>query len=274
MVDRKDKPWTVYRATCLVSKKSYIGVTSTSEAVRWAAHLRDVRNGRRESAFHLAIRKYGAETFVREILYVCVNWREAIAVERGLIAQYGTLTPNGYNISIGGEGHIGAAYKERVVPEAHKEHLRRLASAMKGKKKSPEAIEKLRASQMGHRGYFRGKSHTPETIEKMRAAAKSRWRDECQREKARSVVRTPEQKERMGAGQAKDWADPERKAARLQKSMATREATGYSHSEVMKRRYRDDPEWRERQGEMFRANWKDEKIRARMINARTRKRVD
>jgi group I intron endonuclease len=270
MVDRKDKPWTVYRATCLVSKKSYIGITSTAEHVRWAAHLRDVRNGRRESAFHLAIRKYGADAFVREILYVCVNWREAIAVERGAIAAHRTLTPNGYNISVGGEGHIGAASKGKTFSEAHKEHLRRLAAAMKGKKRNPESVEKGRKSLMGH-------FVSQETRARMGAAQRG-VPIHTEESKARisqgnrGLVRTAEQKEKMGTGQVKAWADPERRAARLAKAKAAREKSGRSHSDVMFTRYQDDPELRARIGERVRAFWADPEKKAAILESRTTKR--
>jgi group I intron endonuclease len=231
----KDQPtpkeWIVYRATCSVTKKSYIGITNKDEAVRWWFHLRDARTKRRDGAFHQAIRKYGAEAFVREVLYTAVDEREAIACERGLIAQYGTLFPSGYNLSVGGETYKGGNIKGKRISEEHKEHLRRLAAAMKGKKRKPESIEKGRASLMGH-------FVSEETRRKIGAKSKGRIPSAEARIKMGNALRgknhTQSTRKKMSVSMRAAWADPERKAERLAKTAIAQAKSGYDRSAALK----------------------------------------
>jgi group I intron endonuclease len=169
--------FTVYRATCTASGKSYIGI-SVRWPRRWREHI-NAAGPRAKSLLSRAIALYGAAAFTTEILYEATSEREACAVERGLIAEYGTLVPLGYNLSTGGEGSVGrrvsaegrrnlseavkrqwqnpefrakaiAAFQDRIIPESHKEHLRALAADMKGKPRDVESVEKGRLKLMGH----------------------------------------------------------------------------------------------------------------------------
>ena len=165
----------MYRVNCEVSKKSYIGVTNRSLSTRWSAHVSTAKSGR-NTALAGAIRKYGEPAFsIEAIAYAC-DAREAAAIERGLIAQYGTLAPNGYNLTIGGEiGKLPAlGVREKMSISAKKrgvhylrtpevrakqsaarkaimsDELRKIASQThKGKIMSPETRAKISASKAG-----------------------------------------------------------------------------------------------------------------------------
>lgn len=247
----------VYKITHKVSGKSYIGITTQEDPrERWSQHFRALGRGTRITK---AIRKYGRDAFLFEVVYEAVNYGEACMVERGLIAQYGTMVPSrGYNQSVGGEAYPGGPLSERVKaklsksvrkywsdpenrqrmitafgkrtwPETHLEHLRKQAAAMKGKKRRSESVEKGRRSLMGH-------SVSEETRKRLSEAHKGKPR-QTEESKARiskgnrGLVRTAEQKERMATGQAKAWADPERKAARLEKGRMKRAATRFASKE-------------------------------------------
>lgn len=217
-----DDQWEIYRATCAVSGKSYIGLTKSGYEVRWYHHVRDARIRRRTGVLHSAIQKHGAEAFVVDVIYVATSEREAIAVERGLIAQYGTMHPSGYNLTSGGETFKGFKNPRRKISQKHIEHLRRLAAAMKGKPRDRAAVEKTAAFHRGKPSGTFGKKFSPESIARMSAA-----------QKLASLTRTPPYKdkklpaetvERMRAAQREICADPARLAKRLAKRMATRDA--------------------------------------------------
>lgn len=261
--------WIVYRVTCTVSKKCYIGLTNKDEPLRWRYHLRDARTKRRDGVFHQAIRKYGADAFQREVLRECADEGEAVATERRLIAQYGTLHPAGYNLSAGGETYKGCnRVKGRPVSEAHREHLRRLAAAMKGKKRSPQAVAKGRAKQMGH-------AVSEETRRKIGEKQKGRkvpaHRVLAIAAKNRGQKRSVQARANISAGHKAIWSDPIRKAEILSKRAATRAKTGYSHSATMKELYASRPDLRDGVRSHFRSMWADAAGREKIIKSRARK---
>lgn len=171
-----DETWEIYRATCAPSGKSYIGLTKSGHELRWYHHVRNARMRKRTGVLHSAIQKHGEVAFTVEVLYIASSEREAIAVERGLIAAHGTMHPNGYNLTSGGETFKGTRGLKRPVSEKHKEHLRRLAAAMKGKPRDRASVEKGRAKRIGKPGNMLGKKHSAETIEKMRVVQQERAR--------------------------------------------------------------------------------------------------
>ena len=94
----------IYKLTCSVSGKAYIGLTTQRKGRRWYDHCWAAFSGKGfDGAIHRAIRKYGKEAFRVEILCECYSDMELAVCERALIAEHGTLAPNGYNLTIGGE---------------------------------------------------------------------------------------------------------------------------------------------------------------------------
>lgn len=84
--------WSVYKRTCTVSGKSYIGLTKASLKRRWSS-------GRGYgSVMGLAIRKYGADTWTHEVLSKHKTEEAAIKSEARNIVKFGTLAPGGYNV--------------------------------------------------------------------------------------------------------------------------------------------------------------------------------
>ena len=150
----------VYRVTNVITGKQYVGICTCKVRRRWRRHVNVAQSGRHGSpALHAAIRKYGEEAFQVETLYEGVSWREIQAVERGLIAAYGTMAPNGYNLTCGGEGVLGLRITE----------AQRLAMSQraKGRKRSPESLAKLSRS-------LKGRTISPETREIQRRQAIAR----------------------------------------------------------------------------------------------------
>lgn len=101
----------VYIVTNAVNGKRYVGVTEKGVPGRWRGHCHAAAAGS-PYLLHKAIRKYGRDAFRIEIAYEATSRAEMIAVERGLIAQYGTCRAGGYNWTSGGEGprdHVHSA---------------------------------------------------------------------------------------------------------------------------------------------------------------------
>jgi group I intron endonuclease len=134
------------------------------------------------------MRKYGVDSFKVETLYEAVNLRELIAVEKGLIAQYGTMfCANGYNQSSGGESRSGV----------------KLTDVTKAKLSIASKKQFLRC---GHP--MEGKKHTMESRVKMSCSAKNRPTGkimpreavESSRQKRTGIKRTQEQCAKIAAG--------------------------------------------------------------------------
>lgn len=84
-----------------------------------------------------AIAKHGADNFRIEAICSAGSWAGICAAEVALIAQYATRSPNGYNVSDGGEGPFGV--------KKTAESVERSAAKHRGKPCHPNTIAAARA---------------------------------------------------------------------------------------------------------------------------------
>lgn len=97
---------TIYKATCKINQKSYIGFCAAWP--RRQKHHRTLSNRGSHFAFHRAIRKHGWNNFEWEILYqtkdisFCLNEMESYFIQ-----LYETHGLKGYNCTVGGDGVRG-----------------------------------------------------------------------------------------------------------------------------------------------------------------------
>lgn len=97
----------IYKATNKINQKSYVGKTEKTFEERMSAHLTDAKRDK-GFAFHAAIRKYGEENFVWEIVEDNIVEEEILnQKEEYYIALYESFGPKGYNMTKGGEGQKG-----------------------------------------------------------------------------------------------------------------------------------------------------------------------
>jgi len=89
----------LYRITNKINGKFYIGQTVQPDK-RWNQHKNDAAHP--TMIIHHAIKKYGNESFEFEVIAGCKTWDDANDIETFLVAQYNSLVPNGYNVSLGG----------------------------------------------------------------------------------------------------------------------------------------------------------------------------
>lgn len=128
----------VYRLTCAVTDKSYVGITARALDTRWLEHCARARQGIRNSRLYDAIRKYGHDAFTREIIATADTEDEARSLERHFIRELGTFE-NGYNANEGGCGWL-------IVPEEVK---RKSAEKQRGKIIPQETRDRMSAAKKG-----------------------------------------------------------------------------------------------------------------------------
>ena len=166
----------VYCIENVVTRKRYIGVTTTTISVRWNAHVyRAMRGTSSKTALSCAIRKYGPESFrIEEIASLQDRtWAELCDLEKTLIRELGTKAPNGYNMTDGGDGTVGYKYtleqRKRVTGRKWTAEQRKKILA---KRKPPPAVWKGKKLSDDHRAKMRA-TWTPEKREAQRVRARN-----------------------------------------------------------------------------------------------------
>ena len=150
----------VYLITNIMNGKRYVGWTSKSLEVRWRQHSR-----RNSNCFALqsAINKYGRESFITETLFDVSTKEQAVELEIEYIERYRTVSPNGYNLTTGGEGTAGDCEEVR-----RKKSLANIGNKHAvGAVRTPEYLKALSER-------FKGRVFSEETKRKMSEAASAR----------------------------------------------------------------------------------------------------
>ncbi len=183
-----ENTYSVYKHV-LPNGKVYIGMTvQTDVNRRW-------QNGygyKSQRLFYRAIKKYGWENVSHEVISTGLSKSEAEAEEIRLIAQYHAADPKfGYNVENGGNcPGTHSDETKRKISEAQmgeKNHMFG-RSPLKGKKATPEAIEKNRLGHLGQIPYNKGKKMSDAQREKLRGIKKSPEHIELMRERSSKPV--------------------------------------------------------------------------------------
>lgn len=96
----------IYRSINKLNGKSYVGKTEKTLETRKEWHLSSVKQ-KSKFAFHRAIAKYGAESFEWVVLDTATSLEDLNNKERYFIKLFESFGPNGYNMTLGGEGQSG-----------------------------------------------------------------------------------------------------------------------------------------------------------------------
>lgn len=100
-----ERAYDIYIITNLVIQKKYIGLTTTGVEQRWIEHRAYSKRGSDKGhPLYQDLLDYGVDSFTVTHIACCKNLSDLKVTERNLIAQEQTMTPNGYNLSSGGEG--------------------------------------------------------------------------------------------------------------------------------------------------------------------------
>jgi len=165
----------VYLTTNRLNGKQYIGSHGGSKEDNYLGS---------GLALKRAVKKYGKENFIREILEECKVEMNLI-IEEKYIQEYSTLQPNGYNISPkGGNGTPGGVSEETI---------KKIRGSQKGKKKIEYYIEKygIKEGTLKYnewieflRNNSKGRIKSSEEIEKIRKSSIGR---PCSDERKRKI---------------------------------------------------------------------------------------
>lgn len=171
--------WIVYRITNVLNFKLYYGLSSQTLDDRWYDHCAAARN-RSPYYFHRALRKYGVNAWLKEVVQTCATLEEANNLEHRLIIESDSChSKKGYNRTKGGDGCAASEATRRKMSLAaqrpktpkHKAAMSayQLSLAERGacNLQRPEVQAKRLESRLGV-------SHSDETKALMRAAAIAR----------------------------------------------------------------------------------------------------
>jgi len=123
----------VYRTTCLVNGKTYIGVRSSK---RWPVDDWYKGSG---TALQLAFRKYGRDAFSKQVLVIVETRAEVLRIEALMVPEEVARDRSNYNRTRGG----GSGPLFRQVTEAEKElHRARM--------NDPVVKERMRQLNLGN----------------------------------------------------------------------------------------------------------------------------
>ena len=143
----------IYKLTS-PSGKIYIGRTVNFEK-RMRSHKSSANRGEQRKLY-TAIRKYGWDSFTKEIIAEVDGEGAAMVLELYSITEHNSLH-EGYNCTLNTEGG-GDVWKDKKDTEQYGEFVKRMSDLGRGKKNN-----------------MHGKTHTPEAKAKQRAAAKGRF---------------------------------------------------------------------------------------------------
>lgn len=107
----------VYKITCKLNGKSYVGQTTRTIKKRFVEHAKA------KTCLGNAIRKHGKENFTIEILEECATSEQLNEREIFWIARFNCKHPNGYNLTDSGEGSKGfteESLKKMQAPKSSK----------------------------------------------------------------------------------------------------------------------------------------------------------
>ena len=142
----------VYKITNKINGKYYIGIHSTNK-------LNDEYMGS-GSAIIAAIKKYGKQNFIKEILFQSNTRDEVLLIEKQLVTEQLVKDDNCYNLKTGGSsGFIYSDEWIKIVSERAKNNHHLTINSEKAKAKRTEA-NRRRAKE--------GEYSTPERREKIR----------------------------------------------------------------------------------------------------------
>lgn len=168
----------VYCITNTVNNKKYIGITTQGIYERFRKHKVEANNGS-DRYLCKALRNYGAESFKIELVDdTASDYETLLKLEQYYIEKYDTFIPNGYNMTVGGEGTVGRKHTD----EARK----KISEKRKGYKYSDAEKERIRQKSL-EVAYWKGKTMSDEARQKMSEAKKGKKLSEETKEKRKYI---------------------------------------------------------------------------------------
>jgi len=152
--------YTIYKTTHISSGKYYIGMHQT----------KDLEDGYLGSGkyFLNALRKYGKDSFTKEILYVFDNHEDMVSKEKELVNEAVCSDKSSYNIKKGGKGGFtkensakGRTAADIVIKEKY--GVDNPSQLPQNRKRLSKQTTERNLSGLSKFDNFKGKKHTEET---------------------------------------------------------------------------------------------------------------
>ena len=118
----------VYLAKNKINGKQYVGYTIKSLEERKKTHLYKSRSKPGKHYFYIfkeAIRKYGFESFEWSVLDDCISLEESCEKEIFYIKKLNTISPNGYNLTEGGNGGVPSDETKKKISISLKKYYKK-----------------------------------------------------------------------------------------------------------------------------------------------------
>lgn len=216
----------IYKITNLLNNKVYIGQTIKSIQKRFSVHCINFKGSK--SIIRQSILKNGKENFRIELIETCISRDQMNEREIYWISFYNSISPNGYNITVGGGGVSIASSIKATRPKTNvgrkqtlesnikrsktltgqirtKQQCINISKSLKNKAKSEEHKKNLSISMKGRVAWNKGIKATPSQIEKNRnkSLGKKQSAETVAKRvaKIKGLKRTQEQKDRLSEAQ-------------------------------------------------------------------------
>ena len=106
----------IYKIQNKINGKIYIGQTINSIEKRFGSHIKAANNKKNNSIIYKAIRKYGVQSFEVSVIDEAKDKETLNEKEKYWIRKLNSLSPHGYNISIGGTGgNLGELVNKKIA---------------------------------------------------------------------------------------------------------------------------------------------------------------
>lgn len=115
----------IYKATNKINGKIYVGYTTKKLTDRILEHIYKSRSNSGSHYFYIfkqALRKYGENSFIWEELYECKTIEECCEKEKFYIKELNTISPNGYNLTEGGNGGTPSNETKEKISQSLKKY--------------------------------------------------------------------------------------------------------------------------------------------------------
>jgi hypothetical protein len=210
----------------------YIGISAKTADERWRRHLDRALGARPRGALSHAIKKYGPEDFKVETLVIANDWDYLCDLERKAIAAFNTKSPNGYNLTDGGEGihgyihddisraNISKAQQKRYSDPAQRQKLvgqSAAANAAMRAAKSARRIDGMTSTQ--HKAHLKRLARAEKNVAKGAKLQAERVEKEKFLNGHKRMPASQQRKDKIRVAQLAAWADPERKKKRIESVM-------------------------------------------------------